>query len=296
MVNTIEISHITKDYGNQRGVFDLSFAVRAGEVLGFLGPNGAGKTTTIRQLMGFIKPDRGSVMIRGLDCFKQADEIQRYVGYLPGEIAFMEAMKGIEFIRFIARMKRMKGTGRADELIEMFELDASGKIDKMSKGMKQKIGIVCAFMQDPEILILDEPTSGLDPLMQNTFVELILKEKERGKTILMSSHMFEEVEKTCDRTAIIRSGRLKTVEDIEKLRLGKKKVMEIQFAENEMAEQFAMNVPGSQRQGKTVTAKVGKDLDAFIKQAGQYTVVDLSVRSQSLEEFFMHFYGGEYHD
>jgi len=295
-MNVIDISHITKDYGEGRGVFDLTFQVRQGEVLGFLGPNGAGKTTTIRQLMGFIRPDQGSLSISGRDCFEQAHEIQGTLGYLPGEIAFIDAMKGMEFIRFVASMKKMKGLGRAAELIDMFDLNPVGKIEKMSKGMKQKIGIVCAFMQDPDILILDEPTSGLDPLMQNNFVDLIRAEKARGKTILMSSHMFEEVEKTCDRTAIIREGKLAAVEDIEKLRRNKKKVIEVQFETAEMAALFADKVPDAEVRGKSVTAAIGRELDSFIKQAGCYTVDDINIHSQSLEEFFMHFYGGNQHD
>ena len=204
-MNVIEISHITKDYGQNRGVFDVSFSVKQGGGLGFLGPNGAGKTTTIRQLMGFIKPDKGRLSILDMDCFKESDKIQTSLGYLPGEIAFIDSMTGMEFIRFVAKMKNMRDMGRAQELMKMFDLDASGKLKKMSKGMKQKIGIVCAFMNPlASILILDEPTSGLDPLMQNRFVELILSEKKKGKTILMSSHMFEEIERTCDRAAIIR--------------------------------------------------------------------------------------------
>lgn len=293
-MSVIEISHITKDYGKGRGVFDVSFSVNQGEVLGFLGPNGAGKTTTIRQLMGFMKPDSGKLSIMGMDCFKNTEKIQKSVGYLPGEIAFIDSMNGMEFIRFVAKMKKMKGLGRAEELMEMFELNASGRLKKMSKGMKQKIGIVCAFM-DPEadIMILDEPTSGLDPLMQNRFVELILSEKKQGKTILMSSHMFEEIERTCDRAAIIRSGRLAAVEEIEKLKEGRQKVIEVTFKESPMAEEFAAAFPRAVYQpgGKIVTVKVGKNLDVFIKKAGEYTVTDFNVRTQSLEEFFMHFYG-----
>lgn len=293
-MSVIEISHITKDYGKGRGVFDVSFSVNQGEVLGFLGPNGAGKTTTIRQLMGFMKPDSGKLSIMGMDCFKNTEKIQKSVGYLPGEIAFIDSMNGMEFIHFVAKMKKMKGLGRAEELMEMFELNASGRLKKMSKGMKQKIGIVCAFM-DPEadIMILDEPTSGLDPLMQNRFVELILSEKKQGKTILMSSHMFEEIERTCDRAAIIRSGRLAAVEEIEKLKEGRQKVIEVTFKESPMAEEFAAAFPRAVYQpgGKIVTVKVGKNLDAFIKKAGEYTVTDFNVRTQSLEEFFMHFYG-----
>lgn len=293
-MSVIEISHITKDYGQGRGVFDVSFSVHKGEVLGFLGPNGAGKTTTIRQLMGFIRPDSGKLSILGKDCFQEADQIQKSLGYLPGEIAFIDSMNGMEFIRFVAKMKGMKGLGRSQELMERFELDAMGKLKKMSKGMKQKIGIVCAFM-DPaaEILILDEPTSGLDPLMQNRFVELVLEEKRAGKTILMSSHMFEEVERTCDRAAIIRDGRLVAVEEMEKLKEGRQKNIEITFRDAAMAEAFAAEFPkASHKAGsRMVTAGVGKNLDSFMKKAGEYTITDLDVRTQSLEEFFMHFYG-----
>lgn len=293
-MKTMEIRNITKDYGQNRGVFDLSFDVNQGEILGFLGPNGSGKTTTIRQLLGFIKPDRGSVSILGKDCFKQADEIQKMLGYLPGEIAFIDSMSGMDFIKFVSKMKKMKDLGRATELMEMFELNADGKIKKMSKGMKQKIGVVCAFMQDPEILILDEPSSGLDPLMQNRFVELILREKERGKTILMSSHIFEEVEKTCDRAAIIREGRLVAVDTMEKLCSGKKKSMEITFASEDMAIKYASQFANAVQNKNVVAMKVGSNIDEVIKKAGHYQVVDLNIHAQSLEEFFLHFYGGRF--
>lgn len=293
-MDVIEICQLTKDYGRGRGVFDVSFSVREGEVLGFLGPNGAGKTTTIRQLMGFMKPDRGRLSIMGMDCFAQADQIRRVLGYLPGEIAFIDSMRGTEFIRFVARMKKMKDLGRAKELMEAFELDASGKLKKMSKGMKQKIGIVCAFMNpEARILILDEPTSGLDPLMQNRFVELILSEKKAGKTILMSSHMFEEVERTCDRAAIIRQGKLAAVEEIENLKRGRKKTFELTFQTAAMAKAFAAEYPRASllENGRGVIAEAGGSLDDFMKKAAQYTVVDLRMRTQSLEEFFMQFYG-----
>ena len=204
----IEIQNVTKDFGQGRGVFDVSFSVKEGEVFGYLGPNGAGKSTTIRQLLGFVKPQKGSLQILGMDCFRKAAQIHKHIGYLAGEIAFVENMKGMEYIEFIARLRGMKDDARIKELIEMFELNPSGKIRKMSKGMKQKIALVTAFMDSPKVVILDEPTSGLDPLMQNRFVDLILEEKKKGTTILMSSHIFEEVERTCDRTAIIRQGKI----------------------------------------------------------------------------------------
>ncbi|MFA9466985.1 MAG: ABC transporter ATP-binding protein [Velocimicrobium sp.] len=300
-MKVIEIENISKDYGNHKGVFDVSFFVEKGEVLGFLGPNGAGKTTTIRQLMGFIKPDKGSVKIAGMDCFQQASKIQSDLGYLPGEIAFMEDMKGDEFIHFIAKMKGMKDFLRAEELMNFFELDAKGKIKKMSKGMKQKIGIVCAFMQDSDILILDEPTSGLDPLMQNKFVELILSEKKKGKTILMSSHIFEEIEKTCDRAAIIRDGCIVSVERIEKLKQQKQKKLIMSFQKEEEAKAFEDSVLLKQkeisktrihREGSVVTVHVTGNMDEYIKKMSLYEIKDLEIHTQTLEELFLHFYGG----
>jgi len=294
-MKVIEIDNITKDYGNQKGVFDVSFFVEKGEVLGFLGPNGAGKTTTIRQLMGFIKPDKGSVTIAGMDCFQRASEIQKNLGYLPGEIAFMDDMKGEEFIHFIASMKGLTDYTKAEELMKFFELDASGKIKKMSKGMKQKIGIVCAFMQDADILILDEPTSGLDPLMQNKFIDLILSEKKKGKTILMSSHIFEEIEKTCDRAAIIKDGRIVSVENMDKLKQGKRKKLIITFEHVEEAKAFEKASTNNRvtREEAVITLNVSKNMDDCIKRMSAYKIADLEIHTQTLEELFLHFYGGE---
>lgn len=292
-MRVINIEHVTKDYGNQKGVFDVSFTVEKGEILGFLGPNGAGKTTTIRQLMGFIKPDSGSVSILGKDCFQEVEKVQNTLGYLPGEIAFMEDMTGIEFLHFIAKMKNITEFSKAEELISFLELDPSGKIKKMSKGMKQKIGIVIAFMQDPDIFILDEPTSGLDPLMQNKFVELIQAEKKKGKTILMSSHIFEEVEHTCDRVVIIKEGRIIATESMEDLRNSRKKVYEVIFHTQEDAMKFHNAHEGSTLHGKRVVVSYQGSVDPLIKELACYRIVDMSIRTQSLEELFLQYYGGE---
>lgn len=291
--NIIEINHLTKDYGNGKGVFDVTFSLQKGEVLGFLGPNGAGKTTTIRQLLGFMKPDKGSCNIYGKDCFRNAEAIQKNLGYLPGEIAFMEDMNGTEFIHFIAKMKGIEKQDRINELIQYFELDSKGKIRKMSKGMKQKIGLICAFMQEAEVVILDEPTSGLDPLMQNKFVELILEEKNKGRTILMSSHIFEEVERTCDRVAIIKDGHLMAVEDMDTLKKNRRKLYDITFMQEADAKKFATSQKDRKQQGKKVTASDLGNIDVFIKELSKYSVADLKVREQSLEELFMHYYGKE---
>ena len=176
----IDVKNLTLAYRSGKGVFDLNFGVKQGEVLGYLGPNGAGKTTTIRALLGFMAPKKGTAQIAGLNCTTDAPAIQKKLGYIPGEIAFLDGMHGDEFLRFMQSMRGTKDTVRQKQLIEMFEFSPKGNIRKFSKGMKQKLGIVTAFMHDPEVLILDEPTSGLDPLMQQRFVELITEEKKRG--------------------------------------------------------------------------------------------------------------------
>lgn len=250
-MSVIKIEHLTKDYGQHKGIFDMNLEVHKGEVLGFLGPNGSGKTTTIRHLMGFIKAKSGKATILGKDCFDDNKDIANKIGYLPGEISFIDDMSGIEFIKFIAELKNIKDFSKAQELIEFLELDPVGKIKKMSKGMKQKIGIVIAFMQDAPVLILDEPTSGLDPLMQSKFVELIQKEKKKGKTILMSSHIFEEVEHTCDRVIMIKDGQLIADEMIEELGKNRQKQYEVMFVNEKDAICFAEKYHGYQ-EGKKV--------------------------------------------
>lgn len=272
-MDVINIQNLTRDYGSEKGIFDISIRVNEGEVFGFLGPNGAGKTTTIRHLMGFIKPKAGKCQINGLDCWKKRDEIQKSLGYIPGEISFFDDMTGKEFLKFISEYRKLPRDNRMSEMIDRFELDPKGKIKKMSKGMKQKLGIVAAFMHDPDILILDEPTSGLDPLMQSRFIELIAEEKKKGKTFFLSSHMFEEVEKTCDRIGIIRSGKLVTVDTVETLRKRHMRSYTVHLNTMEEAEAFAKDFDGTCiGNSVTLTAK------------------------QGLEAIFMSYYGGEDHD
>lgn len=295
MTDVIELIHITKDYGQGKGVFDVSFSAREGEVFGYLGPNGAGKTTTIRQLLGFIHPDEGACRIFGLDCFKDAEKIKERMGYLAGELAFMDDMTGRKFLEFMAHMKGMKNFSRMEELIQRFELNPQGKIKRMSKGMKQKIGLVCAFMDDPKAVILDEPTSGLDPLMQNRFIELILEEKKKGTTILMSSHIFEEVEKTCDRTAIIRAGKIVAVEDMQSLAEKRKKIYTVTFEDAKKAERFKKEsgLPVQAVNGNRVQLVVKKQPAQTLKAIAAADPVDLDIKTQSLEELFMRYYGEE---
>ena len=274
-MSVIEINQLTKDYGGGRGIFNVSLSVSKGEVFGFLGPNGAGKSTTIRHLMGFIHGNSGSCKINGLDCMEDRSRIQKKLGCLPGEIAFMDDMTGIAFIKFAASVRGMKDLSRAYELMEMFELNASGKIKKMSKGMKQKVGIVCAFMHDPEILILDEPTSGL-----------------RGKTIFMSSHIFEEIERTCDRTAMIKDGHLIAVEDVNSIKASKHKSYVLTFATEEEASRFTTDVTDA-KLISPIKVKVHYQgtLPPFLKLISEYKIMDLDTTTPTLEELFLHFYG-----
>lgn len=293
MKHVMELQNVTKDYGNGKGVFDVSFSVKEGEVFGYLGPNGAGKSTTIRQLMGFIHPQKGTCQIFGKDCFSEASRIQSEIGYLAGELAFMEDMTGRKFLEFMAQMKGIRDLSRMEELIERFELNPQGKMRKMSKGMKQKVGLVCAFMGNPKAVILDEPTSGLDPLMQNRFVELILEEKKKGTTILMSSHIFEEVEKTCDRTAIIRAGKIVAVEDMKSLSGKRKKIYTITLSDVQTADRFVeeSGLEITERMENRVRLIVKNQIPETLQIIAKYQPIDLDIKTQSLEELFMHFYG-----
>ncbi|QSB08492.1 ABC transporter ATP-binding protein [Lysinibacillus fusiformis] len=290
-MSMIEVNHLTKKFGDFYSIQNVHLQISKGEVFGFLGPNGAGKSTTIRHLMGFLQPTEGSCFINGLNCREASAIIQQFVGYLPGEIAFIDKMTGKQFIHFIAKLRGMNDYTHAEELMHYFELDASGLIKKMSKGMKQKVGLVCAFMHHPEIVILDEPTSGLDPLMQTKFIDFILAEKDKGTTIFMSSHMIEEVEKTCDRVAIINAGKIVATETIADLKKRKSKKYMLAFQDEQeltrfLDEEYALERISSTKVMITVTG----DLQAFLRAISNYNIIDLDVISQSLEDIFMHYY------
>ena len=272
-MDVISVSHLTRDFGENRGIFDLSFTISQGETFGFLGPNGAGKTTLIRHLMGFLRSKSGSCRISGIDCWSAREKTQRQIGYLPGEISFFEGMNGAAFLHFLEDYRGVKSEKRKLELLERFELDPKIKIREMSKGTKQKLAIVAALMHDPQVLILDEPTTGLDPLMQNRFVDLLRQEKDRGKTIFLSSHLFEEVEKTCDRVGIIRRGVLVATDAIDGLRKRHLRSYTVDLKNEESAKAFAHDFNGI-RCGQLVTV----------------------CSKPSLEEIFLNYYGGDQYD
>jgi len=288
----IKINDLTQIYKSGKGVFDLNFEVKKGEVFGYLGPNGAGKTTTIRNILGFSNATKGIVTIQDKNTRVHAAELQSIIGYLPGEIAFFDNMSGQEFLTFMCQMRKMTDFQRRDELIDMFQLDIKGKIKKMSKGMKQKLGIVAAFMHNPDILILDEPTSGLDPLMQSKFLDLIQSEKSKGKTILMSSHLFEEVERVCDRAGIIRDGKLVAIEDVSALKEMKKEHYII-HSESNQDEALLTEAGLSVKKIKDGTFEVGvtKGYKHFFHTLSNCHVTSFEAKQQSLEDLFMKYYG-----
>lgn len=293
-MSIIEIKNITKDYGDGRGIFDVSISIKKGEVFGFVGTNGAGKTTTIRHLMGFLKVQKGKATIKGMDCFDNAAEIKKYVGYIPGEIAFPDATTGSDFLKNQAELLGIKDMSYAESLIKKLQLDPTANLKRMSKGMKQKTAIVAAFMADPEILILDEPTTGLDPLMRAEFIDILNEEKKKGKTIFMSSHMFEEVEDTCDKVALIKDGKIIDIKDTNEIKHNEEKSYKIEFNSYEDYKKFIsedfefMNKKEKQNQ---VTININdKDINRLTKTLKVYNIKFITEIKYTLEKYFKSLY------
>lgn len=298
--HVIEVQSLTKDYGCGRGVFDVSLHVNEGEVFGFLGPNGAGKSTTIRHLMGFSKPDSGSTKILGRETFERYNEVLGHVGYIPGEIALPAGLTGWEFIRMMQSLQKIKNEKRLIEMLEIFELHNNvlcGETKRMSLGVKRKLAVVTAFMSDPKVLILDEPTSGLDPVMQENFIRFIHEEKRRGKTILLSSHIFSEIDSTCDRIAIIKDGKIVSQFVANDLKHASRKYYTVTF-ENERAKaafwEKSKSLSTLERIDETensVYASVeDKELNGFIALLSALEVASFGNRKETLEDYFMKFY------
>ncbi len=237
-MNVIEIKNLTKDYGSNRGIFDISLDIKQGEMVGFVGTNGSGKTTTIRNIMGFIKPTSGSVKVNGLDSWANSSEIVKSIGYVPGEIAFPDLKTGIDFLKCQADFLKMDNMDYANELIERLQLDPRANLKRMSKGMKQKTALVAALMNNASIIILDEPTTGLDPLMRATFLDIIKEEHKKGKTIFMSSHSFEEIESTCDKVVLISDGHIVDVCNMDDITNRPVKDFKIEFNGKEDYQKF----------------------------------------------------------
>lgn len=290
----IELVELTKYYGKIRGIEKVNLKVGEGEVFGFLGPNGAGKTTTIRLMLDLIRPTSGSAYIMGHDCNKEPHKVKEFVEYLPGDFVAYDNLTCEEYINFIAGFYDYPKTSkRGYELIKYFELDASRPVRNCSKGMKQKLGLIQAFMVDCPLYILDEPTSALDPLIQQKFYSLVDEEKGKGKTVFLSSHILSEVERMCDRVGIIRDGKLVAVDSVSNLTTKKFKKVKITY-EEDLPDSF-FEKPGIEivnKDGPNVTLNIVSSLGKNLHHLTNHPIKDMHVHEPSLEDIFLSYYGG----
>ena len=289
----IVIDQLKKSYGKIQAVNGISMSVEHGEIFGFLGPNGAGKTTTIRCMLDVIRPTRGTIRILGLDAQRDKLALHQYIGYLPGDVHLPGQMTGKQIINYFSRLQGSEPVLLKD-LVARFDVEMKRPLKGYSKGMRQKIGIVLAFMCDPQVLILDEPTSGLDPLLQKVFNEFLLEEQVRGKTIFMSSHIMSEVEKVCHRIAVIRKGELVTVEEVETLREKAGQRVTVEFGDPvPVTEEELTRIPGVsmvKKSNEHYQFNVSGSMDPLIKALSRHEVIRLQVEEAPLEEVFLKFY------
>lgn len=289
--NIIEINNLSKLYEENRGIKDVSFTVEKGDIYGFIGPNGAGKTTTIRTLLGLIHPTSGSATIFGKDCIKEANEIAKYVGYLPSEIFYYENMKVKEILKYSADLYQKDCNMKVSELSDRLKLDTNRKIADLSLGNKKKVGIVAALLHSPKLAILDEPTSGLDPLIQQTFLEILSEENEKGMTILFSSHVLSEVQKICNKVAILKEGRVIDVQNINELRKYGYKKVELTAKKSIPAGYFKVDSIANYNQiGNSASFIFKGDVAEIVEMMFKLEVSDVFIEEPSLEEIFLHYY------
>lgn len=294
----IELDHVTKDYGKNRGIFDISLKIPKGTVFGYCGTNGSGKTTTLRHIMGFLKPDSGTVRVNGLDPWTNVD-IKKEIGYLPGEIAFPPVENGSVFLKSQAELINLTDMSKAERIINALQLDPTANLRRMSKGMKQKTAIVAAFMASPNIILLDEPTTGLDPLMREAFIELLEEEKARGATVLMSNHMFDELEETCDYVAFIKDGHIIDIVDMEEIHHRPFREFSIDFYNEEDYKkaftdkdkfEVITRVDNFKRIVVRVTSKAANDA---VNELRKYETKQVKEIKYTLEKYFLDNFGGK---
>jgi ABC-2 type transport system ATP-binding protein len=296
--NVVHTEGLTRFYGKRRGILDVSLDVQQGEVFGYLGPNGAGKTTTIRVLLNFIRPSQGRAELFGLDVTRHSVETKRRIGYLPGELSLYDNLTGADFLRHLGHLRGGVDWAYVEQLASRLECELAPRIRTLSHGNRQKLGLIQAFMNKPDLLILDEPTIGLDPLMQQEFYHLIGEVKQDGRTVFLSSHVMPEVERVCDRVGIVREGSLIAVEDIDRLKARAVRRMEIRFAGPVPLERFdgVDGVRDVSIDDGVLSCTVVGDLDALVKAAAESKVVSIISHEPSLEEVFLTFYNQGEHD
>ena len=293
----IEATALTKMYGRDRGVVELSFAVERGEVFGFLGPNGAGKTTTIRLLLDLIRPTSGRVALFGIDPRRDV-AVRRRVGYLPGDLRLYERLTPEELCRYFAHLRGRSDLGRAVEYARRLELPFDRSIASLSKGNRQKVGLVQALMHEPDLLVLDEPTAGLDPLVQQTFYDLVKEARGKGATVFLSSHVLPEVQHVADRVGLVREGRLVELAPVDELRARAFARLEATFEALPPTAAFE-HVAGAReldRHGQTILFALDGEADALVKALGRFHVVAVDSHEADLEDIFLSLYRGEARD
>lgn len=289
----IRTTQLMKDYGHGRGVFGLDLEVRRGEILGFLGPNGAGKSTTMRLLLGLIKPTSGTATVLGLDSRAGSLEIRRRVGFLPGELALYPTLSGAAMLDYLAELRGGVDRRVRDALAERFDADLGRRIRELSTGNRQKLGLIQAFMHEPELLILDEPIAGLDPLVQQSFHALLRDVVAQGRTVFLSSHTLSEVERVADRVAILRRGRLVVVDSLTRLREVAVRRLEIEFAGPAPAAEELRGVSGVREvalEGTHLVVAFEGSADALVKAIAKHDVRSVRSRDDDLEEIFLRYY------
>ena len=288
----IATAGLSKDYGSGRGLFDLTLRVEPGEIFGFLGPNGAGKSTTMRLLLDLIKPTAGSASILGMDTGRDSLAIRRRIGFLPGDLALYPKLRGRDMLAFLARLREGVEPAAYESLAERFDAELDRPIRELSTGNRQKLGLIQAFMHDPDVVILDEPIAGLDPLVQDRFHALLAEVSARGRTVFLSSHTLSEVERVTHRVAILRRGRLAVVDSIENLRRVAVQRLEIEFAEPVATDAFRQ-LPGVREvtgDGPRLTVAYEGSADAVVKAAARHEVRSLRTIDDDLEAIFLRYY------
>jgi ABC-2 type transport system ATP-binding protein len=291
-MSIIEVNKLSKYYGKAkaRGIVDVSFNVDEGEIFGFIGPNGAGKSTTIRLFLSLIFPSSGSAKIFGKDCIEFGPEIRQEIGYLPSEVFYYEGMKVLDLLKYSASFYKKDSTKRMYELAEIMELDLKRKIDDLSYGNKKKVGIVQGLLHQPKVIILDEPTSGLDPLMQQKFFNLIKEENKRGATVFFSSHILGEVQKMCNRVAIIKDGSIVNIQDIKTLQKDNYKKIEVSAADLDEKRFAVTGVSNLTKENGALKFFYKGDINQIMRIILEKEVSDVTIEEPTLEEIFMHYY------
>lgn len=293
MGKVISVESISKNYGEYRALKEINFSVEEGEIFGFIGPNGAGKSTTIRILMGLLKASEGNAKIFGKDCFKDASEIAKNVGYLPSEDSYYKNLSVREMLNYTAELYKLDAEVRILNLSNRLNLDLSKKIKNLSLGNKKKVGIISALLSSPKLIVMDEPTSGLDPLVQQTFYEILKEENKRGATIFFSSHILSEVQKLCNRISILKDGRLIETKSMKDLRESGYKKISITISNNKNSDELFLKMPGIanfKRIGENISFIYSGNIMEILNEFNSLPIRDILIEEPSLEEIFLHYY------